>query len=137
MHDAIACELRPLQPGELSQLLRGVDYGRIPGKPPEEVDAWVEWAAGNNTITWPTLGITLSSLSGTPAGDWTSAAVVSKGEYGVPPGLVFGYPCTSDGKGNWSVVSGLTLDEYGKGMFQKTLTELLEEQDAVKDLLPG
>jgi malate dehydrogenase len=76
-------------------------------------------------------------LRGTPAGDWTSAAVVSKGEYGVPPGLVFGYPCTSDGKGNWTVVNGLTLDEYGKGMFQKTLTELLEEQDAVKDLLPG
>jgi malate dehydrogenase len=73
----------------------------------------------------------------TAAGDWTSAATVSTGEYGVPKGLVFGYPCTSDGKGNWKVVTGLTLDEYGKGMFQKTLTELLEEQDAVKDLLPS
>ena len=38
--------------------------------------------------------------SGTPASDWTSAAIVSKGEYGVPAGLVFGYPCTTDGKGN-------------------------------------
>jgi malate dehydrogenase len=78
-----------------------------------------------------------SLLAPTPAGDWTSAAVVSTGEYGVPKGLVFGYPCTSDGQGNWKVVSGLTLDGYGKGMFQKTLQELLEEQDAVKDLLPG
>jgi malate dehydrogenase len=78
-----------------------------------------------------------SLLSPIPAGDWTSAAVVSTGEYGVPNGLVFGYPCTSDGKGNWKVVSGLTLDGYGKVMFQKTLQELLEEQDAVKDLLPS
>src|SRR5438874_956448 len=36
-------------------------------------------------------------LRGTPAGDWTSAAVVSAGEYGVPAGLVFGYPATGDG----------------------------------------
>jgi malate dehydrogenase len=78
-----------------------------------------------------------SLLVPTPAGDWTSAAVVSAGEYGVPKGLVFGYPCTSDGKGNWKVVPGVSLDGYGKGMFQKTLQELLEEQDAVKDLLPG
>ena len=27
---------------------------------------------------------------------------VSKGEYGVPAGLVFGYPCRSDGKGNFT-----------------------------------
>lgn len=74
---------------------------------------------------------------GTPAGDWTSAAVISKGEYGVPAGLVFGYPCTADGKGNWTVVEGLKLDAFGQAKFQATLTELLEERDAVKDLLPG
>lgn len=78
-----------------------------------------------------------SLLMPTPRGDWTSAAVVSTGEYGVPKGLVFGYPCTSDGKGNWKVVTGVTLDSYGKDMFAKTLTELLEEQDAVKELLPS
>lgn len=72
---------------------------------------------------------------GTPGGDWTSSAVVSQGEYGVPPGLVFGYPCTSDGK-KWKVVDGLTLDAYGQAKFQTTLNELLEEQAAVKDLLP-
>ena len=75
-------------------------------------------------------------IRGTPAGDWTSAATVSKGEYGVPAGLVFGYPCTSDGQGNWKVVEGVPLDAYGKAKFQLTLTELLEEQDAVKELLP-
>jgi malate dehydrogenase len=78
-----------------------------------------------------------SFVAGTPKGDWTSAAVVSKGEYGVPAGLVFGYPVTTDGRGNYAIVSGLTFDAYGQAAFQKTLAELQEEREAVKDLLPG
>jgi malate dehydrogenase len=78
-----------------------------------------------------------SLLKPTPAGDWTSAAVVSKGEYGVPKGLVFGYPCRSDGKANWQVVEGVTLDAFGKGKFQTTLNELLEEKEMVRDLIGG
>ena len=77
-----------------------------------------------------------SFVTGTPANDWTSAAVVSNGEYGVPKGLVFGYPVTTDGRGNYEVVEGVTFDAYGQSMFDKTLAELLEEQDAVKHLLP-
>jgi malate dehydrogenase len=76
-----------------------------------------------------------SVVQGTPAGDWVSAATVSKGEYGVPAGLVFGYPCTADGKGNLSVVSGLTLDAFGQEKFKITLNELQEEKAAVQDLL--
>ena len=76
-----------------------------------------------------------SLLRPTPANDWVSAAVVSKGEYGVPAGLVFSYPCRSDGKGNLSVVQGLKLDSFGQERFQKTLQELQEEREAVKDLL--
>src|SRR6516225_726367 len=76
-----------------------------------------------------------SLLTPTPANDWVSAAVVSRGEYGVPAGLVFGYPCRSDGKGNLTVVDGLKLDAFGEQKFQATLKELLEERDAVKDLL--
>jgi malate dehydrogenase len=77
-----------------------------------------------------------SWLRGTAAGDWTSSATVSKGEYGVPTGLVFGYPCTVDG-GNWKVVEGLKHDAFGQEKLKATLAELLEEQEAVKDLLPG
>jgi malate dehydrogenase len=76
-----------------------------------------------------------SLLQATPPNDWVSAAVVSKGEYGVPKGLVFSYPCRSDGKGNLSVVEGLKLDAYGQQRFQTTLKELEEEREAVKDLL--
>jgi len=76
-----------------------------------------------------------SLLQPTPTNDWVSAAVISKGEYGVSPGLVFGYPCRGDGKGNLTAVHGLKLDAFGQEKFQKTLQELQEERDAVKDLL--
>jgi malate dehydrogenase len=78
-----------------------------------------------------------SCVRGTPAGDWTSAALVSKGEYGVPAGLVFGYPVTSTGGGDWKVVEGLKLDAFGQAKFKATLDELLKEREVVKDLLPG
>ena len=57
-------------------------------------------------------------------------------DYGVPAGLVFSYPCRSDGKGGLSVVGGLKLDPFGQEKFRNTLQELQEEREAVKDLLP-
>lgn len=74
-------------------------------------------------------------LQPTPANDWVSVAAVSKGEYGVPTGLVFGYPCRGDGKGNFAVVEGLKLDAFGQQKLQVTLKELEEEREAVKELL--
>jgi malate dehydrogenase len=76
-----------------------------------------------------------SMLSVTPANDWVSAAVVSRGEYGVPSGMVFSYPCRSDGKGRLQVVEGVKLDAFGTSLFQKTLQELQEEREAVKEML--
>jgi malate dehydrogenase len=76
-----------------------------------------------------------SLMTPTPADDWTSAAVVSKGEYGVPAGLVFSYPCRSEGKGNYRVVEGVKLDAFGQAKFQATLQELQEEREAVKELM--
>jgi malate dehydrogenase len=76
-----------------------------------------------------------SLLTPTPANDWVSMAVVSKGEYGVPPGLVFSYPCRTDGKGNYSVVEGVKLDAFGQAKFQTTLKELQEERESVKALI--
>ncbi|MEZ6140752.1 MAG: malate dehydrogenase [Zavarzinella sp.] len=75
-------------------------------------------------------------LKPTPEGDWTSAALVSNGEYGIPKGIVFGYPVRSDGKGNLTIVPDLHLDTYGQEKFQATLKELLEERSAIADMLP-
>ncbi len=77
-----------------------------------------------------------SLLQPTPANDWVSAAVISRGEYGVPIGLVFSYPCRSNA-GQYSIVEGIPLDAYGQQKFQITLRELEEEREAVKELLPS
>jgi malate dehydrogenase len=76
-----------------------------------------------------------SWLRPTAPGDWVSAGVVSRGEYGVPIGLVFSFPCQSDGQGNFKPVEGLKLDAFGQQKFQATLAELVEERDAVKEML--
>ncbi|HQR05989.1 MAG TPA: malate dehydrogenase [Gemmatales bacterium] len=83
-----------------------------------------------------TLDHVKSLLSPTPAGDWTSAAIVSNGEYGVQHGLVFGYPCRNE-QGQYRAVNGLQLDAFGKAKFDLTHKELKEEFEAVKDLLPA
>jgi malate dehydrogenase len=71
----------------------------------------------------------------TPAGSWVSAAVCSDGSYGIPAGLVFGFPLTSDGNAH-AIVKGLVLNDFSKGRVAATLKELVEERDAVKDLMP-
>ena len=67
--------------------------------------------------------------------DWFSAAIVSRGEYGIPEGLVFSYPLSSDGNGSWLVVEGLDLDGFARSKLDATTAELEEERNAVRDLL--
>jgi malate dehydrogenase len=78
-----------------------------------------------------------SWLTPTASGDWVSAGTVSKGEYGVPAGLVFSYPCHGDGNGNFTPIAGVKLDAFGQAKFQASLAELQEEREAVKELLHG
>ena len=63
----------------------------------------------------------------------TSAAVVSRGEYGVPEGLVCSFPVTSDGSG-YRIVEGLALDDRSRARFDASIAELVAERDAVRDL---
>ena len=76
----------------------------------------------------------VSLRTATPSDDATSVAVSSNGEYGVPEGLVFGYPVMADGKGNWKVAEGVSHNEFAQARIQTTLNELIEERDAVKEL---
>jgi len=69
-----------------------------------------------------------------PAGDWASLAVVSRGEYGTPEGLQYGFPVVSDGQGSWSVVEGLTHDEFAQEKLRVTTEELVGERDEVQSL---
>jgi len=71
---------------------------------------------------------------GTPEGEWVSMAVPSDGSYGVPEGIVTGFPCRcKDGK--WEIVQGLELNEFGRARLDKTIAELQQEADDVKDLV--
>jgi malate dehydrogenase len=72
----------------------------------------------------------------TPDGDNVALAVPSRGEYGVPEGLQFSYPIRSTGSG-WEVVDGFEHDDFSREKIQATIDELVEERDAVRDLLPS
>ena len=66
-------------------------------------------------------------------GKWVSMGVASDGSYGVPEGLISGFPCTCAG-GDWSIVTGLELDEFSRTMIDRSVAELIDERDAVKQL---
>ncbi|EFM45243.1 malate dehydrogenase [Mobiluncus mulieris ATCC 35239] len=70
---------------------------------------------------------------GTLAGDWVTAAVPSHGEYGVPEGLSYGFPVTSDGKA-WKIVEGLELSAKTKEKIAFNAARATEEIDTVKSL---
>jgi malate dehydrogenase len=72
----------------------------------------------------------------TPGDDVTSLAVVSKGEYGVPEGLQFGFPVRTNGSGGWTVVEGLAHDEFAADRIRITTEELEAERADVAGLLP-
>ncbi len=70
---------------------------------------------------------------GTPEGDWVSMAVPSDGSYGIPEGLIYGFPVTcKDGK--YSIVQGLDVNEFSRARMDATAKELQEEAAAVKHL---
>ncbi|HEX3432504.1 MAG TPA: malate dehydrogenase, partial [Solirubrobacteraceae bacterium] len=70
-------------------------------------------------------------VSGTDGG-WVSMGIASDGSYGVPEGLISGFPCTCSG-GEYSIVQGLELDEFSRAKIDLSVAELTEERDTVKD----
>ncbi len=72
----------------------------------------------------------------TPDGDNAALAVPSRGEYGIPEGLQFGFPVKSSGD-VWSVIEGFEIDDFAKEKIRVTTDELVAERDAIKDLLPS
>ena len=71
---------------------------------------------------------------GTPAGEFTTAAIMSDGQhYGVPAGLCFGFPVTSDG-GEWKVVEGLEVSDSTRAGIEHNIAALQDEYNTVKQL---
>jgi malate dehydrogenase len=74
-----------------------------------------------------------------PTGRIFSAAVRAPGGvsgYGVPEGLVFGYPLVATASGQVEIVQGIEHNPWAQSKIDATRDELVEEREAVKDLLP-
>jgi malate dehydrogenase len=132
------------------------DYenAKIGGKPAPEVigdEAWLQGgfletvqkrgaaviekrgASSAASAAHAAIGSVNSVWEQTPKGDWHSLAVVSRGEYGMPEGLQFGFPVRSDGT-SWEVVEGLEHDEFAKEKVRISTEELIDERREVESL---
>jgi malate dehydrogenase len=65
---------------------------------------------------------------------WVTMGVPSNGNYGIPEDVMFGFPVTTAG-GSYQIVDGLPIDAFSQAAIDKTLAELLAEQDGVRHLL--
>jgi malate dehydrogenase len=63
--------------------------------------------------------------------EWVSMGVASDGSYGIPEGLICGFPCRCAG-GAWSIVDGLELDDFSRTKIDASIAELNEERETVE-----
>jgi malate dehydrogenase len=73
-----------------------------------------------------------------PTGQIFSSAIPAPGDhsgYGIPEGLVFGYPLRATAAGEVEIVQGIEHGEWAQGKIDATCDELVEEREAVKDLI--
>ena len=70
------------------------------------------------------------------SGDWVTMGIPAPADngYGIPEGLVFGFPCKCE-NGGFSLIKGLEIDDYSRGKIEATLKELEGERAAVADML--
>ena len=71
---------------------------------------------------------------GTPAGDWVSMGIPSDGSYGIPEGVLYGYPVTCK-DGTFTIVKDLEVSDFSRKRMDATLKELHEERDGIKHLI--
>jgi malate dehydrogenase len=65
-------------------------------------------------------------------GEWVSMGVVSDGSYGIPEGLICGFPCTCQA-GEYEIVQGVEIDEFSRGKVDASVAELVGERDTVAE----
>jgi malate dehydrogenase len=70
-------------------------------------------------------------VSGTDGG-WVSMGIPSDGSYGVPEGLISGFPCTC-AAGERTIVDGLEIDDFSRSKIDASVAELISERDTVSE----
>lgn len=127
---------------------------KINGKPATEVISDHEWLKGDFISTVQKRGAAIIEARGASSaasaanavvdgiynlthdskpGQTYSMALSAQGQYGVDEGLIFSFPCRTE-NGVVKVVEGLKHNDFGTDKFNKTLGELKEERDAVREL---
>ena len=76
-----------------------------------------------------------ATLAPTKNGDCFSAAILSDGSYDVPEGIIYGFPLRSTKEGKIEIIQGLEINSYAKEKLEITTRELLEEKEAVSELI--
>ncbi|RPI42500.1 MAG: malate dehydrogenase [Betaproteobacteria bacterium] len=73
-------------------------------------------------------------VHGTREGDWISMGIASDGNYGIPEGVIYGYPVVCKA-GSYQIVKGIEVSDFSRTRMDATLKELHEERDSIKHLL--
>ncbi len=73
-------------------------------------------------------------VKGTRSGNWVSMGIPSDGSYGIPAGVIYGYPVTCS-NGSYSIVKGIEISAFSRARMDATHKELLEERDAISGML--
>jgi len=131
-------------------------HATIGGRPAPEVIDDEEWLRGEFIASVQQRGAAIIKARGQSSAASAASAVIdtvrsivdgegrifsaavpapSSGGYGVPEGLAFGYPLRGTAPGKVEIVQGIEHDEFARSKIDATTQELLEERDAVKDLL--
>ena len=71
---------------------------------------------------------------GTPKGNWVTMGIPADGSYGIPEGVLYGYPVTCQ-DGRYQIVKGIEISPFSRARMDATLKELVEERDAVNSML--
>ena len=78
------------------------------------IDHMRDWALGSN-------------------GEWVTMGIPSDGSYGIPEGVMFGFPVTAE-NGEYQIVQDLQIDDFSQERINITLNELEEERAAIDHL---
>ncbi len=73
-------------------------------------------------------------LLGTPENDWVSMGVMTDGRYGIPEGVIYGFPVQCS-KGSYAVVENLEITPFMRERMDSSYRELLWERDQVRHLM--
>jgi len=71
---------------------------------------------------------------GSPQADWVTMGIPSDGSYGIPEGVLYGYPVTCR-NGAYQIAQGIEISDFSRKRMEATLRELHEERDGIRHLL--